>query len=78
MVLDLAALIRPLVASILMAIAVAVLLHAWPQPEGRASAYAALRLAAAVGLGMMVYVAFTGLAWLRRRRSQAVRTPEEI
>jgi putative peptidoglycan lipid II flippase len=77
LVLDLRGLLRPALAALVMGGAVAYLLHSWPQPEGRASGYAALRLAAAVALGMLVYVGITGRAWLRRRRGQTAPTPAE-
>jgi putative peptidoglycan lipid II flippase len=66
--LPLAGLVRPLLASLAMGAAVWALLHWWPQPAGRASGYAALRLGAAVALGGAVYLALAGTAWLRRKR----------
>ena len=45
-----------------------VVLHWWPQPQGHASGYAALRLGAVVAIGGVVYLAIAGLGWLRRRR----------
>lgn len=59
-------LLRPLAAALLMGLAVGLLLHCWPQPAGRASGYAALRLLAAVALGAGAYLAVAGTAWLRR------------
>jgi len=66
---------RPLAAALAMGLAVAALLHWWPQPLGRASAYAALRLAAACGLGAAIYLAIAGRGWLRRRRAAAPAEP---
>ncbi len=57
---------RPLFAALVMAVAVETLLHLWPQPIGRGSGVAALRLGAAVGLGGLVYLAIGGTRWLRR------------
>jgi putative peptidoglycan lipid II flippase len=68
-VLPLAGLARPLAASAAMGLAVAALLHWWPQPEGRARGYAALRLLAATVLGGGIYLALAGRSWLRRRGS---------
>ena len=45
-----------------------------PQPEGRASGYAAMRLGAVVALGGAVYVAIAGIGWLRRKRSVPAET----
>jgi putative peptidoglycan lipid II flippase len=70
-VLPLRPLLRPLAAALIMGVAVSLLLTWWPQPAGRASGYALLRLLASVGLGMAVYVAIAGRAWLRRRPGQA-------
>jgi peptidoglycan biosynthesis protein MviN/MurJ (putative lipid II flippase) len=69
-VLNLATWLRPLVAVVVMGLAVWLLLHHWPQPDGRASGYAVLRLGAAVALGMLVYLGLAGTTWLRRRRDQ--------
>jgi peptidoglycan biosynthesis protein MviN/MurJ (putative lipid II flippase) len=66
-VLDWRGLIRPLAAALTMGASVWALLHWWPQPEGHASGYAALRLGAAVVLGGGIYVALAGLGWMRRR-----------
>ena len=63
------ALWRPGLAALAMGVAVEVFLQAWPQPAGRASGYAALRLAAAVVLGAAVYLGIAGVAWLRRKKS---------
>ncbi len=57
---------RPLCAALAMGAAVAALLHWWPQPAGRASGYAALRLAVAVALGGVVYLGLAGTRWLRK------------
>ena len=59
-------LLRPALASLAMAAVVLTLLWWWPQPHGRGSAMAALRLAAAVAAGGAVYVALAGTAWMRR------------
>ena len=61
-------LLRPAIASVLMGAACWCVLHIWPQPEGRGSGAAALRLAAVVGVGMVTYLALAGLSGLRRRR----------
>lgn len=61
-------LLRPAIASVLMGAACWCVLHFWPQPEGRGSGAAALRLAAVVGVGMVTYLALAGLSGLRRRR----------
>ncbi len=58
---------RPLLGAVVLVIGVTVLLWLWPQPPGRASGYAVVRLAAAVGVGMALYLAVTGTSWLRRR-----------
>jgi putative peptidoglycan lipid II flippase len=69
-VLPLASLVRPIIAALAMGGAVWWLLHAWPQPSGRASGFAALRLAAAVALGGAVYVPLAGVSWMRRQASE--------
>jgi putative peptidoglycan lipid II flippase len=69
MVIDLRALVRPAFAAAAMAAAVLALLHWWPQPAGHGSGTAALRLGAAVGLGLAVYLSIAGIDWLRRRRT---------
>jgi putative peptidoglycan lipid II flippase len=69
--LDVRGLLRPALAALAMGLAVAALFHHWPQPEGRASGYAALRLLAGVALGGAVYLAITGTGWLRRRKATA-------
>jgi putative peptidoglycan lipid II flippase len=66
-VLDWRGLIRPAGAALCMGAAVATLLWYWPQPAGHGSGYAALRLAAATGLGAAAYMALAGRSWLRRR-----------
>ena len=68
-------LIRPAFAALAMGAAVAALLHWWPQPAGRASGYAALRLGGAVVLGGAIYLALAGRSWLKRRSGPA--TPDE-
>jgi putative peptidoglycan lipid II flippase len=79
MVVDLPGLVRPACAAAAMAAAVLALLHWWPQPPGHGSATAALRLGAAVALGLAVYLAIAGTGWLRRRRASAAAalTPAE-
>lgn len=67
-VLDWRGLVRPALAALAMGAAVVALLRWWQQPPGHGSAYAALRLGAAVGLGAAVYLALAGRAWLKRRR----------
>jgi len=62
------ALLRPTLAVVVMAVGVVVLLRLWPQPPGGASGVAALRLAAAVVLGIALYLPIAGLAWLREAR----------
>ena len=57
---------RPLAGALAMGVAVWALLHWWRQPEGGASAAAALRLGAAVALGGALYLAIAGA---RRRHS---------
>jgi putative peptidoglycan lipid II flippase len=66
-VIDVRALLRPLIAAAAMGVAVIVLLQRWAQPEGHGSGIAALRLAAAVALGAAVYIPIAGTSWLRRR-----------
>lgn len=61
-------LLRPLLGALAMGVVVAALLRLWPQPPGHGSGHAALRLGAAVALGMGVYLAIAGTGWLRRRR----------
>jgi hypothetical protein len=58
-----------------MGVSVAVLLHCWPQPHRaarvaghlHASLLAAVRMGAAVAVGIAVYVPLAGRGWLRRR-----------
>jgi putative peptidoglycan lipid II flippase len=69
--LDWAGLLRPAIAALAMGIAVSSLLWWWPQPAGRTSGYAALRLAAAVGLGGAIYLGLAGRSWLRRKSPAA-------
>jgi putative peptidoglycan lipid II flippase len=71
-------LVRPFIASLVMAAAVIALLWWWPQPPGHGSGMAALRLGAAVALGMGLYVAIAGTAWLRRRSRAATPGPAEL
>jgi putative peptidoglycan lipid II flippase len=66
-VLPLISLLRPTIAAIAMGAAVWWLLRSWPQPQGHASGYAAMRLGAAVALGIAVYVPLAGTAWMRRQ-----------
>ena len=61
-----AGLLRPAMASVVMGVAVGVVLWAWPQPAGRGSGYAALRLGAVVALGAAVYLALAGVGWMKR------------
>jgi putative peptidoglycan lipid II flippase len=68
-VIDWRGLVRPALAALAMAAAVAALLHAWPQPQGHGSGYAALRLGAAVALGAGIYLALAGRAWMRRQKT---------
>ncbi len=70
-VLDWRGLVRPAIAALAMGAAVAALLHWWPQAPGRASGYAALRLAAAVALGGTIYLALAGRSWLKRGKAAA-------
>lgn len=58
--LDWAALRRPALAALLMGAAVLGVLAAWPQPAGGGSGAAALRLAAVVGLGALLFLALAG------------------
>jgi putative peptidoglycan lipid II flippase len=67
-------LVRPAGAALVMGAAVWALLHWWPQPVGHGSGYAALRLAAATTLGVGIYLAITGRAWLRQRRTPGKET----
>lgn len=64
-------LLRPLAASLAMGVVVWLVLQAWPQPPGRASGYAALRLGGVVCIGAVVYLGIAGIGWLRRRRRLA-------
>jgi putative peptidoglycan lipid II flippase len=68
-VLPLMSLLRPTIAAVAMGAAVWWLLRWWPQPQGHASSYAAMRLGAAVGLGMAVYIPLAGTSWIRRRQA---------
>ncbi len=77
MVIDLRGMLRPALAALAMGVAVAALLHVWEQAPGRRSGYAAVRLGAAVALGMVVYLAIAGTGWLRRRARPAAVTPDE-
>jgi putative peptidoglycan lipid II flippase len=65
---DWRSLIRPAIAALCMAIGVLVLLKTWQQPQGKGSGVAALRLSAAVVVGIAVYLSIAGTEWLRRRR----------
>ncbi|MBA2479441.1 MAG: murein biosynthesis integral membrane protein MurJ [Planctomycetes bacterium] len=65
-VIDLRGSLRPIAAAAAMGVAVASLLHAWPQPFGHASGMAALRLAVAIAVGGLLYVPLAGTSWLRR------------
>lgn len=67
-ILGLRGLARPAIAAMAMGVCVGILLWWWPQPAGRGSGYAALRLAAATALGAGIYVALAGRSWLTRRR----------
>lgn len=69
-------LLRPIAAAALMGGVVWGALWAWPQPEGRASGYAALRLGAVVAIGAAVYLPIAGLSWLRRRKPAVPVEPE--
>jgi len=62
-------LLRPLLAAGVMGVAVEAFLYWWPQPEGRGSGIALVRLAAAVALGGGLYVAITGTSFLRRKKT---------
>jgi putative peptidoglycan lipid II flippase len=68
-------LLRPLIASVVMAGAVVALLWWWPPAVGHGTGMAVLRLGAAVALGMGLYLAIAGTAWLRRRSPPASRDP---
>jgi putative peptidoglycan lipid II flippase len=70
-VLPLAALARPIAASVAMGIAVMLLLRRWPQPPGHGSVMAAERLAGAVAVGLAVYLGIAGRGWWRPRRAAA-------
>jgi len=71
-------LLRPLIAGVVMAVGVLTLLWWWPQPAGRGSGMAALRLGAAVVLGMSLYLTIAGTAWLRRRGRPVAAEPAEL
>jgi len=71
-------LLRPLIAGVVMAVGVLALLWWWPQPAGRGSGMAALRLGAAVVLGMSLYLTIAGTAWLRRRGRPVAAEPAEL
>jgi putative peptidoglycan lipid II flippase len=60
-------LLRPLIAAAVMGIAVEALLQWWPQPPGRGSGMAVLRLAVAVVVGGGLYVGIAGRGFLRRK-----------
>jgi len=70
-VVELARLGRPLLGALILAAGCSILLWYWPQPPGRGSMYAVLRLTAAVTLGMGLYLAVAGTGFLRRRRTSA-------
>ncbi|MBA3710134.1 MAG: murein biosynthesis integral membrane protein MurJ, partial [Planctomycetes bacterium] len=70
-VIELSGIIRPTIAAVAMGAVVIGFLHWWPQPEGRGSGIAALRLASVVALGGGAYLLFTGTGWLRRPRTAA-------
>lgn len=74
-VVDWAGLVRPLLAAGAMGVAVAVLLHVWPQPIGHGSLTAAVRLASAVAVGGAVYLAIAGIGWLRRKPTAPISAP---
>ena len=61
-------LIRPVVAAAVMGIVIEALLHYWPQPPGRGSGVALVRLAVAVILGGGLYLAIAGTGFLRRKK----------
>ena len=69
MVIEPASLIRPILAALAMSVAVSALLRWWPQPQGTGSGHAAMRLAAAVIVGMAIYLLISWTGWLRRRRN---------
>ncbi|MBA3698788.1 MAG: murein biosynthesis integral membrane protein MurJ [Planctomycetes bacterium] len=71
-------LLRPLLAAVVMAGGVLAVLWWWPQPSGHGSGMAALRLGGAVVLGMALYVAIAGTAWLRRRGRPVAAEPVEL
>jgi len=77
-VLPLLGLVRPFLAALVMGVGVWALLRLWPQAAGEAharglhhhpSVVAGLRLAAAVAVGMALYVPIAGLSWLRPQPS---------
>jgi putative peptidoglycan lipid II flippase len=68
-------LIRPFFAALCLAGGVLALLEAWPHPAGAGSSVAALRLGAAVGVGMIIYLLIAGTGWLRTRRPQPMTIP---
>lgn len=78
MLIDWRGLLRPSLGAMAMAGGVMALLWWWPQPAGHGSGMAALRLAAAVVLGIALYVAFAGTAWVRRRSGAAASGPVEL
>jgi putative peptidoglycan lipid II flippase len=71
-------LVRPLIGALAMAGGVIGLLWWWPQPPGHGSGMAALRLGAAVVLGMGLYLAIAGVGWLRRRARTSTAEPAEL
>ena len=62
---------RPMAAALAMGAAVWALLHWWPQPAGRASSYAAMRLGCAVALGSGIYLVIAGRNWMKKRSLSA-------
>ncbi len=73
-IVDWSGLRRPLLAAAAMGAAVELLLVLWPQPVGRGSGIAMIRLAVAVAVGAVVYLGIAGTTWLRRRGPAASTT----
>jgi putative peptidoglycan lipid II flippase len=70
-----AALVRPIIATAAMTIAVWCALRYLPAPRGDGSWAAAQQLAIVVALGAAVYFSLAGVGWLRRRRSATQERP---
>ena len=68
------AVLRPLLAALVMALTVEILLRWWPQPPGTGGRIAILRLGAAVALGGLLYLGLA-TAWWKKITARLVQSP---